>query len=73
MEQAKIDRINELARRVKAGEALTPDELAERAALREEYLASVRRNLAAQLDGIRVVGADGKVRKLPTKRGKESQ
>lgn len=70
MEQAKIDRINELARRVKAGEALTPAELAEREALREEYLASVRRNLAAQLDSIRVVGEDGVARKLPKKRGK---
>ena len=28
MEQKKIDRINEFARRVKAGETLTPEELA---------------------------------------------
>ena len=34
MEQAKIDRINAYARRVKAGEALTPAEEADRAALR---------------------------------------
>ena len=30
MDQRKIDRINDLARRVKAGEALTPEELADR-------------------------------------------
>ena len=41
MDQKKIDRINELARRVKAGEQLTPAELAERDALRKEYIASV--------------------------------
>ena len=38
MEQAKLDRINEFARRVKAGETLTEAELEERAALRTEYI-----------------------------------
>ena len=42
MEQSKIDRINAFARRVKPGETLTDAELAERAALREEYLAQFR-------------------------------
>ena len=37
MEQAKIDRINAYARRVKAGEVLTPAEEADRAALRAEF------------------------------------
>ena len=37
MDQRKIDRINDLARRVKAGEALTPEELAERDALDNTY------------------------------------
>ena len=36
MDQKKIDRINEFARRVKAGETLTAEELAERDALRRE-------------------------------------
>ena len=36
MNQAKIDRINEFARRVKRGETLTPAELRERDALRRE-------------------------------------
>ena len=34
MDEKKIARINELARRVKAGETLSPEELAERDALR---------------------------------------
>ncbi len=48
MEQEKIDRINEFARRVKAGETLTPAELAERDALRKEYISSVKANLVGQ-------------------------
>lgn len=56
MERSKIERINELARRVKAGQALTPAELAERDALRREYIDSVKANLAAQLGNIRPTG-----------------
>jgi uncharacterized protein YnzC (UPF0291/DUF896 family) len=41
MDKAKIDRINELGRLAKERE-LSPEELAERAALREEYLAYFR-------------------------------
>ena len=44
MEKNKIDRINELARLAKERE-LTDEELAERKALREEYLAYVRSQL----------------------------
>lgn len=44
MEKIKIDRINELGRLAKIRE-LTPDEIEERQALREEYLAEVRRQL----------------------------
>ena len=50
MDQKKIDRINEFARRVKAGETLTAEEQAERDALRREYIASVKENLMSQLD-----------------------
>lgn len=67
MEQAKIDRINELARRVKAGEALTEDEQAERAALRREYIDSVKASLTAQLDNTYLVEPDGTKHKLPKK------
>ena len=44
MEKAKIDRINELGRIAKERE-LTEQELEERAALREEYIAYVRLQL----------------------------
>ncbi len=68
MDQAKIDLINEFARRVKAGETLTPAELAERDALRREYIDSVKANLAAQLDHTWVVDSNGEKRRL-TRRG----
>ena len=64
MDQAKIDRINEFARRVKAGETLTAEEQAERAALRREYIDSVKANLTAQLDNTYIQYPDGKRRKL---------
>ena len=68
MDQKKIDRINELARRVKAGETLSPEELAERDALRKEYIASVKASLTGQLDNMYIVGPDGTKRKLPKKK-----
>ena len=67
MEQSKIDRINEFARRVKAGGTLTTEEQAERAALRREYIDSVKANLAAQLDSTYLVEPDGTKHKLPKK------
>ena len=67
MEQSKIDRINEFARRVKAGETLTTEEQAERAALRRGYIDSVKANLAAQLDSTYLVEPDGTKHKLPKK------
>ena len=67
MEQSKIDRINEFARRVKAGETLTTEEQAERAALRREYIDSVKANLAAQLDSTYLVEPEGTKHKLPKK------
>jgi len=54
MEQYKIDRINELAHKVKAGLELTEAELLERAVLRAEYLAAIRANFKAQLDNITI-------------------
>ncbi len=47
MEKEKIDRINELARLKKERE-LTESELSEQKALREEYLAYVRRTLRGE-------------------------
>lgn len=66
MEQAKIDRINELARKAKEG-PLTEAELAERAQLRREYLNAVTGNLQRQIDGISIMDADGNKRKIRKK------
>lgn len=66
MEQCKIDRINELARKAKAG-ALTPEEQAEQAALRQEYIAAFRSSLRAQLDNTVVVDEQGNRRPLRRK------
>lgn len=63
MEQAKLDRINELAKKAKT-ESLTPEETAERDALRAEYRAGFMRNLRAQLDNTYVMDADGNKKKL---------
>ena len=58
MEQVKIDRINELARKKKA-EGLTEEELAEQAVLRKEYIEGYRRSVRAHIEGIKVVDEDG--------------
>lgn len=68
MEQAKIDRINELARKSKTDGGLTPEEKAEQAALRREYLAAIRANLTAQLDSTVIQYPDGTRKKLNKKR-----
>lgn len=67
MEQKKIDRINELARKAKA-EGLTPEEVAERDKLRKEYIEAYRASLRSQLDSIVVV--DEKGNKTPLKKKK---
>ncbi len=59
MEQAKLDRINEFARRVRAGETLTEEELAERAALRTEYIREFRASMSGILDNTVIVREDG--------------
>lgn len=66
MEQEKIARINALARKAKA-EGLTPEETAERDALRREYIAAFKASLVGQLDAITVVEADGSKHKLKKK------
>ena len=66
MEKIKIDRINELTRLVKERE-LAAEELAERDALRKEYLAEIRRDTVAQLENTFIVTPDGKKHPLPKK------
>jgi uncharacterized protein YnzC (UPF0291/DUF896 family) len=66
MEKAKIERINELARKKKAG-GLTEAETAEQAELRHEYLAEYRENMKAILDGIVIQEEDGSRHQLTQK------
>ena len=68
MEQKKIDRINELARKAKA-EGLTPEEETERAALRREYIDSVLGSLRGNLDNVYFVDEKGNKSKLQKKEG----
>lgn len=68
MEQAKIDRINELARKSRTDAGLTQSEKAEQASLRQEYLAAIRANLTAQLDHTVIQYPDGTRKKLKKKR-----
>ena len=63
MEQHKIDRINELARKKKA-EGLTMPELEEQKSLREEYLAEWRRGATAALENTYLQRPDGTREKL---------
>lgn len=60
MEQSKIDRINELARKSKST-GLTEAERAEQAMLRKEFLGAIRADLKRSLDNIDFVDEDGNV------------
>ena len=67
MTEEKIAKINEYARRIKAGETLTPEELAERDALRREYIDSVKASLTGHLDNTYLVDEKGNKTKLQKK------
>ena len=67
MEQIKLDRINELARKAKTEGGLTPEEIAEQKILRQEYINSYKANLIAQLENTYVVDEKGNKRKLGRK------
>ena len=58
MEQKKLDRINELAKKSKT-EALTEEEKAEQKALREEYIRDFRASLRGILDNSVIERPDG--------------
>ena len=66
MENSKLERINELARKAKA-EGLTPEEQNEQKALREEYIEQFRKSLRAQLDNVYVLDEDGNEVKIGKK------
>ncbi len=67
MEQSKIDRINELARKSKTEAGLTEEEKAEQFRLRREYIEEWRRATEATLDNVYIVDDKGNERKLPKK------
>ena len=67
MEQFKLDRINELARKAKT-EGLTEAEKAEQHTLRAEYIAAYRKSLRAQLENMVLVDEDGNERTLKSKK-----
>jgi uncharacterized protein YnzC (UPF0291/DUF896 family) len=67
MEQYKIDRINELARKAKA-QGLTDEEKAERQQLRAEYVAAMRRDLELTLENTYILEPDGTKHKLEKKK-----
>ena len=68
MTEEKIAKINEYARRVKAGETLSPEELAERDTLRREYIDSVKASLTGHLENTYLVNHDGTKEKLKKKK-----
>ena len=71
MEQKKIDRINELARKSKTAEGLTEEEKAEQAVLRHEYIDSFKRSLTSQLDNMYIVDEKGNKTKVERKGNKK--
>ena len=70
MDESRIGRINELARKAKT-EGLTDAEREEQALLRKEFIADFRRNLRSQLDNIDIQEADGTITNLGEKYGKK--
>jgi len=63
MEQKKLDRINELARKAKV-EELTEEEMLEQKALRDEYIRDFRASMRGILNNTTIVSPDGSKEKL---------
>ena len=68
MNEEKIARINELARKAKTV-GLSDEEKVEQAKLRQEYIAVIRMNLRCQLDNIDIQEKDGTITNLGEKYG----
>lgn len=66
MEQEKINRINELAKKAKEV-GLTEEEKAEQKELRQMFLSNFTSNLKDQLDRVYIQMPDGSVEKLEKK------
>lgn len=56
---AEIQRINDLYKKSKTPEGLTPEEKEEQMELRGRFIASFRANLKSQLDTIKIQKEDG--------------
>ncbi len=67
MENNKLDRINELARKSRTPEGLTEAEKEEQTRLRKEYIALFRGNLESQLQNLVIVSPDGTERQVTKK------
>jgi uncharacterized protein YnzC (UPF0291/DUF896 family) len=70
MEQKKLDRINELARKSKA-EKLTDEEILEQKALREEYIKEFRASMRGILNNTTIVSPDGSKERLSDRSKKD--
>ena len=68
MDQNKIDRINALYHKSKAV-GLTEEEKMEQAALRKEYIETIRKNMRAHLNNISIQVKDGTITDLGKKYG----
>ena len=64
MEKEKVLRINELARKSKTEEGLTPEEKAEQKQLREEYIIEFRKSMGMMLDNTVIQYPDGSRKSL---------
>lgn len=68
MDEIKIQRINELARKSKTPSGLTEQEKSEQKILRQEYIASYKRNLVSHLESIYIVDENGNKHKVEKKK-----
>lgn len=66
MNQEKINRINELYKKQKAG-TMTPEEKEEQASLRAEYIEAIRRDIRNTLEHTSIQEPDGTIHKLRRK------
>lgn len=68
MEQKKLDRINELAKKQK-GDGLSAEEKEEQASLRREYVDSYKKSLVSQLESTYIIDEKGDKKKVTKKDG----
>ena len=73
MDEKKIQRINELARKAKSPEGLTEEEIRERTLLRQEYVAAMKMSLIGHLENVYYVDEKGNEKKLEKKQGGPKQ